>query len=197
VSNELLIGSRNKKKAAELAEILKNLPWDVVDLSRFPDVPRPVEDGETFEDNAVAKALYYAEKCGLWCVADDSGLEVDALGGAPGIFSARYAGEDADDEANNAKLLEAMKDVPSEKRTARFVCCAAVAKLSGDVNIRTGTVEGHIAHKCKGKNGFGYDPLFIPCGYDQTFAQMNTATKNAISHRGLAFSKIRDHLASI
>ena len=197
-SRPLLIGSGNRDKAAELAELLAGLPWEVKSLADFPTVPEPVEDGMTFEANALKKARYFCRRFNVPCVADDSGLQVDALDGAPGVFSARYAGEECTYADNNAKLLSALKDVPKEKRTARFVCCAAYVDPQRRTQVEMGVVEGRIALENRGDNGFGYDPLFIPDDADgRTFAEMSTAEKQAISHRGRAFRKIRDYLESL
>lgn len=193
----LLIGSGNQKKAVELAELLAGLPWDVKSLKDFPDVPAPIEDGDTFEENAVKKAVYYAERVGVWCVADDSGLVVDALGGAPGVYSARYSGPDCTDADNNAKLLAALDGIPEAARTARFVCCAALAAPGGVPRLESGIVEGRIGFACRGASGFGYDPLFLPEGRAQTFGEMGHAEKHLISHRGRALAKLRAHLVSL
>lgn len=193
----LLIGSGNRGKAAELAELLQGLPWDVKSLADFPKAPEPVEDGDTFEANAVKKASCFSACFNVCCVADDSGLMVDALGGAPGIHSARYAGAACNDADNRAKLLAALDGVPEKKRTARFVCCAAFVKPGQPPHIETGAVEGRIAFECRGQLGFGYDPLFIPEGFEETFGEIEPARKHLISHRGRALRKLRDYLESL
>lgn len=193
----LVIGSANRKKARELAEILAGLPWEIRPLADFPPIEAPPEDAPTFEENAIAKAAYYSERLALPCVADDSGLIVDALGGAPGVLSARYAGPECRDEKNIEKLLDALGDTPWHERTARFVCCAALVIPGHDPYLATGTVEGHIAAVPLGKNGFGYDPVFVPEQYDRTFAEMPVTEKHAISHRGQAFRKLRDYLETL
>jgi XTP/dITP diphosphohydrolase len=193
----LLIGSRNRGKAAELSALLEGLGWDVLTLNDFPDVPEPVEDGATFEENAVKKARYFSEQFGVCCVADDSGLVVDALGGEPGVYSARYSGPGATDLTNNEKLLAALKDVPREARTARFVCCAAFVCPGGEPHVEMGTVEGQIAFSPRGPRGFGYDPLFVPEGHERTFAEMDAAEKHSMSHRGKALAKLRTYLESL
>lgn len=193
----LLIGTHNPDKARELAELLDGLPWDVKTLADFPPVPVPREDGQSFEENAVAKATYYTHCLGVWSVADDSGLVVDALSGGPGVESAHYAGEGCSYADNNRKLLAALQRVCEQDRTARFVCCAALASPDGTVHVETGSVEGRIALDCRGRNGFGYDPLFVPEGYDQTFGELPPPVKRAISHRARAFRKLRAYLESL
>ena len=193
----LLIGTGNRGKAAELARLLDDLPWHVKDLSDFPNVPEPAEDGETFEANAVKKARYFSDHFRVSCVADDSGLVVDALDGAPGIFSARYAGNGATDAENNAKLLAALDGWPEPERAARFVCCIAFVRPGAEPHIETGMAEGRIAFEPKGSLGFGYDPLFIPEGFTVTFAEMDPSEKLAVSHRGRALRKLRSYLESL
>lgn len=190
----LLIGSGNKKKARELAEILEGLPWEVKTLTDFPRVDEPEEDGTTFEENAIKKARYYSEQFQLPCIADDSGLMVDALGGAPGVRSARYAGPECNDARNLAKLLTALEATPWHERTARFVCFAAFVEPGQPPHIETGVVEGHIAVEPFGDGGFGYDPVFVPANHDCTFAEMPNGEKHAISHRGRALKKIRAYI---
>ena len=190
----LLIGSANRGKARELAQILEGLPWQVKSLVDFPAVSAPEETGTSFEENAILKARYYSTQLQLPCVADDSGLVVDALDGAPGVFSARYAGPNANDDANNAKLLQNLEDLVWHERSARFVCCAVFMAPGGEPHAETGTVEGHIAQACFGDGGFGYDPLFVPEGHDQTFGEMDQERKHKISHRGRALRKLRTYL---
>lgn len=191
----LLIGSGNPDKARELVELMAGLPWEVRSLKDYPAVEEPEETGETFEENAILKARFYSEHFGVACVADDSGLEVDALDGAPGVYSARYAGEPCSYANNNEKLLDALDGVPWHERTARFRCCAAlVIPGEAEVHVESGTVEGHVAAICEGNKGFGYDPLFVPRGEDVTFGQMSPAEKHAISHRGRAFQQMRTYL---
>ena len=193
----LLIGSNNKDKARELRALLDDSPWDVRTLSEFDPVQEPEETEDTFEGNALLKARYYASRIDLPCVADDSGLEVDALDGAPGVYSARYAGENGTYEDNNRKLLDALEGVPEEARKARFVCLAAFVNEDGGEHIERGTVDGTIAAECRGAHGFGYDPLFIPNGFDRTFGEFEPEAKAEVSHRGRAFAKLCAHLASI
>ncbi|MFO7975094.1 MAG: RdgB/HAM1 family non-canonical purine NTP pyrophosphatase [Candidatus Hydrogenedentota bacterium] len=193
----LLLGTKNEYKVAELAELLAGLPWEVKGLNVLPPLPEPREDGITFEENALLKAVYYQKASGLACVADDSGIVVDALDGAPGVYSARYAGEDCTDAENNKKLLAELVGIPAEARTARFVCCAAIAHMDASTHCETGAVEGHIAFQPRGSTGFGYDPLFIPDGFDQTFAELGASVKQRISHRARAFGKLRAYLENL
>jgi len=193
----LLLATNNAHKVRELTALLDGLHLQVVSLSAFPEAPKPIEDGDTFEANALKKAEHYSRCHGVWCVADDSGLVVDALDGAPGVISARYAGEDGNDKANNAKLLRELAGVDETRRTARFVCCAAMATPEGDTHVEMGSVEGRVLFEPRGHNGFGYDPLFVPDGYELTFAELPLAEKQAISHRGRAFRKLRAFLEAL
>ena len=190
----LLIGSGNRDKAAELAKLLEGLPWEVRSLKDYPEIEEPEETGETFEGNAALKARYYGEAFGVTCVADDSGIAVDSLDGAPGVYSARYAGEDCTYNDNNVKLLGVLSDVPDDERGARFVCCAALFRDGDVVRIERGEVVGTIVHEAKGDRGFGYDPLFVPDGESRTFAEMTPEEKHALSHRGRAFAKMKAYL---
>lgn len=193
----LLIGSSNLDKARELRTLLEGLPWDVKSLHDFEPVEEPEETGETFEENAILKARFYGDHFKVAAVADDSGLVVDALGGAPGVYSARYAGPGCSYEDNNRKLLDALAEIPWHERTARFVCCAAFYVPGGAPHCEIGTVEGHISMVADGKNGFGYDPLFVPEGQDRSFAAMKPEQKHAISHRGKAFASLRTYLETL
>ena len=196
VLDRLVIATGNRHKYGEIADFLDGTPLSLANLVDFPPVEPPEETGATFEANAVLKARYYCEHLGTPCVADDSGIVIDALNGEPGVYSARYAGEGCSDEDNNAKLLAALNGVPQPKRTARYVCVAALADLDGGVHAVTGVVEGRIAFALRGQNGFGYDPLFIPDGYDQTFGELDPAIKASMSHRSRAFAQIRTLLES-
>ncbi|MBI1318261.1 MAG: RdgB/HAM1 family non-canonical purine NTP pyrophosphatase [Candidatus Hydrogenedens sp.] len=196
MSKVLLIGSGNAHKAEELATLLAGLPWEVRSLKDFPAVEEPEETGETFEENALLKARYYGRHFGVACVADDSGLCVDALGGAPGVYSARYAGPDCTYDDNNEKLLDELEEYPWHQRTARFVCCAAFLEPGGEPQVFRGEVEGHISVEACGEAGFGYDPLFVPSGEERTFAEMTAKEKHALSHRGRAFAQLRAYLES-
>lgn len=170
----------------ELQSMLAGLNIEVKTLHEFPDMLDVQEDGSSFEENAAKKARVTAAATGLITLADDSGLEVDALNGQPGIYSARFAGEQGDDAANNAKLLGLMESVQDEDRTARFVCVIALSNPKGCVQTVRGTCQGRIGRDLQGEGGFGYDPLFIPAGYDKTFAQLEASEKNRISHRARA-----------
>lgn len=197
MDNVLLIGSNNKDKAREIRMLLADSPWDVKSLSDFAPVREPVETEKSFEGNALLKARYYAERFGVACVADDTGLEVDALDGAPGVYSARYAGEDCSYDDNNRKLLAALEGLPRERRRACFVSVAAFVDGEGGEHVERGTVEGVIAPECLGEQGFGYDPVFIPDGFDCTFSELAPEAKAEVSHRGRAFRKLCDYLASL
>ena len=193
----IVLATKNKKKAEEMKKILADAGVhidSILTLQDFPECPEVEEDGSTFEANAAKKARFVSEHTRMIAVADDSGLEVDALKGAPGVFSARYAGEPADDKKNTEKLLKEMQNVPDEKRTARFVCCIALALPDKEVKTFFGTVEGTIGRELRGQNGFGYDPVFYPEGSARTFAEMSDKEKNAISHRGGAIRKLTEYL---
>ena len=193
----LLVGSANRKKAEELSALLQGLAWEVRNLHDYPTVAEPEETGATFEENAVLKARYYSEAFHVPCLADDSGLAVDVLGGAPGVYSARYAGPGAGDLDNRAKLLEALEGYLWHERTARFICHAAFCRPGEPVHLEHGSVGGHISMEPFGTGGFGYDPVFVPSGYDRTFGEMDPAIKQELSHRGQALKKIRVYLESL
>ena len=202
----IVLATGNRGKLREISAVLADPAVGVAveGLDHLGAIPAPAETGETFAANARDKALYYARATGQWCLAEDSGLEVDALGGAPGVHSARYAADrcpaDADratlDAANNAKLLEALAGVPAERRTARFVCHLALAG-DGRILIETfDTVEGQIAQAPRGSGGFGYDPLFLIPALGCTTAELSAEQKNALSHRGKAVRHLARLLAS-
>jgi XTP/dITP diphosphohydrolase len=186
----VVVATRNRGKLAELRRLLAGLPLELVGLDAVGPVPEVVEDGDTFEANAAKKAREVAVATGLPALADDSGLEVDALGGAPGVRSARFAGEGATDQANNRLLLERMAAVPGPERTARFRCVLAFADPAGPlghrVHLEEGVCEGHIAEAPRGQDGFGYDPLFVPQGMARSMAELSPDEKNGLSHRGRA-----------
>ncbi|MGB9802978.1 MAG: XTP/dITP diphosphatase [Desulfofundulus sp.] len=194
---KLVLATRNQGKVRELSELLSPLGYEVVSLNQYPGVPEIIEDGATFKENAVKKATVVARYTGQMALADDSGLEVDYLGGAPGVHSARFAGERHDDRANNEKLLRLLAGVPPERRTARFRCVVAVATPTGQVFTAEGACEGVIADRPRGEGGFGYDPLFYVPAWGKTFAELEPAVKNQISHRGRALALIREILAGL
>jgi XTP/dITP diphosphohydrolase len=200
---EVLFATSNRYKVDEVEAILGPLGIVVRSLADVERVPEePEEDGATFEDNARLKARYYARELGMTCVAEDSGLEVDALGGAPGVYSARYAGasgtRDERDAANNQKLLDALRSVPDGQRQARFVCVASVADVSGGILAEArGSYEGTIARAPEGTNGFGYDPLLYLADRRCTSAQLPPDEKHARSHRGKAFRALAEKLRAL
>ena len=189
---KLLIATHNAHKLQEIRAILTLPDLEIIGMDSFPEVAEVVEDGETFEANAIKKATEVANATGLLTMADDSGLEVDALNGDPGIYSARYAGEPFDDAANNRKLLAELDGVTN--RASRFRCVIAIVEPNGDPQTVDGRCEGKIGFELEGKNGFGYDPLFTPDGYDKTFAQLGESIKNSISHRAVALNAIKKQL---
>jgi len=193
----LVIASRNEKKKKELLQIIGDINLEVVTLNEFPDAPEVEEDGLTFRENATKKAREIARFTGCLTLADDSGLEVDALGGRPGVYSARFAGEPSDDERNNQKLLDLLQGIPAQERTARFRCVIAIAFPDGRVETTEGACEGRIGFNPGGQGGFGYDPLFIPDGFSQTFAELSPEVKNRISHRGKALQAASKLLRSL
>ena len=191
---ELVLATRNRHKVEELVALLGDLGIAIRRLDEFPEAPDVVEDGDTCEANAVKKARAIAEFTGLPAVADDTGLEVDALGGRPGIYAARYAGEDATYEDNCRKLLQELMGVPRERRTARFLTVAAIALPSGEIRVAQGTLDGMIVEEASGTLGFGYDPVFLIPELGKTLAQLSANEKNRISHRAKAFTQARDLL---
>lgn len=192
----LVVASRNRGKIVELAEGLMEFepPIALLPLSEWPDAPEVEETGDTLRENARLKAVSALLATGLPSLADDTGLEVDALGGAPGVHSARYAGPAGDAAANMVKLLDALRHVPRERRTARFRCVLALAEPGGEVRYAEGVVEGTILAERRGTAGFGYDPLFLVHGFDRTLAELTTAEKGAVSHRGRALLALRQLL---
>jgi XTP/dITP diphosphohydrolase len=199
----ILVATTNPGKIVELRAMLDaDVEW--LDLSYFPEIAEIEEDGQTFIENACKKAIGYARITGQWTIADDSGLEVDALGGEPGVKSARFSGEKSTnddgsliDHRNIAKVLELLKDVPEEKRTARFFCCLCLASPEQILIETEGTLEGLITNREIGKNGFGYDPIFFVPHLNKTVAQLTPEEKNAISHRGNAIKKLKPLLEKL
>lgn len=191
----IVAATQNKHKIEEIGAITGEFGMSIIsrDAAGVPKI-EVVEDGETFEENSYKKAYEIMKLCGSITIADDSGLEVDCLDGAPGVYSARFAGVDGDDEANNRKLVELIKDVPYEKRTARFVSVITMVFPDGTSIVARGEVEGHLVLEEQGSNGFGYDPLFVPVGYDKTFGEIDPEIKNRISHRANALKILREKL---
>lgn len=189
----LLIATKNAHKTGEIRAIL-GPAWDVEDLTAHPEIPAPEETGATFVDNAVIKALAASQLFPGYVLADDSGLEVDALGGAPGVISARYAGPAATDADNRARLLRELTAFPS---SARFRCVMALAREGQVLGTFSGAVEGAIVGSEQGVGGFGYDPLFVPIGFDRTFGELPADTKNGLSHRARALAAAREFLIKI
>ncbi|NBR07302.1 MAG: RdgB/HAM1 family non-canonical purine NTP pyrophosphatase [Planctomycetes bacterium] len=189
---ELVIGTKNKSKLREIKEIYDDLPFNCIDLAAFPGVSEVVEDGASFAENAAKKASGYALQVGKWVLAEDSGLVVPILNGAPGIHSARYAGEHGGDAANNTKLLQELSQYPPEKRDAYYICVACLSDPQGKVMALTeGKCHGRIIPEYLGKGGFGYDPLFLVLEYHQTFGELSSRVKHAISHRCKALAQLR------
>jgi len=194
----LLLATYNQGKLLEITRLLADLPLQICDLSALPSILPVSETGETFTENATLKALGYAKQARLLTLADDSGLEVDALDGAPGVRSARYSHEGASDADRISKLLLELSDVPDSERTARFVSVVVIANALDEViHISSGTCDGRIARTARGSNGFGYDPIFIPEGQVQTFAELPTSVKNRISHRARALAGAHQFLRSL
>lgn len=185
---KLVIATKNPGKASEVARILEGAEYEIISLADYPDAPDVEETGETFVENAAIKARAYAEFTGELTLADDSGLEVDALDGAPGVYSSRFAPTDAE---RNAKLLDLMKDVRDPARTARFRCAIAVAEPGGAVRTCEGTVEGTISRSPRGDQGFGYDPIFYVPELGKNLAELTPDEKNSISHRGKALEEAK------
>jgi XTP/dITP diphosphohydrolase len=192
---ELVLATRNRGKLEEIRRILRGVPVDLYSLDDFPGCPEVEEDAETFKGNAVKKALSVSSYTQKPAVADDSGLVVDSLNGAPGVLSARYAGEDADDTRNVEELLARMAGAENGERGAMFVCVIALVFPDGrEVKTFEGFVKGRIGRESRGSGGFGYDPVFYPSGSERTFAEMDPAEKDALSHRGMALDKLRAYL---
>jgi XTP/dITP diphosphohydrolase len=188
---EIIIASNNLHKIREFREMLKAFKHvDVLSLLNFPQYEPPEEVGKTFKENAILKATHAAKALQKIILADDSGLVVPSLGGAPGVYSRRFAGDDATEAENRQKLLQVMADKTGDQRSAYFECCLAVASPEKLIKCVTGTCEGVLLTEEKGRNGFGYDPLFVKYDYDKTFAEIDEATKNRISHRKKAFERL-------
>ncbi len=192
---KLLIASTNRHKVKEIGQLLAELPIALVSLSEFPHVTEVEEDGETFRENAIKKATSYAQQTGYFTLAEDSGLTVDALSGAPGIYSARYAGVHKSDLENCDKLLKALKEIPHDKRSAQFRCAAVLSDSSGVVlEVVEDKVDGLIYHQMSGLGGFGYDPLFFYPQFGKTFGEITSELKHSVSHRGKVLRKLKEIL---
>jgi XTP/dITP diphosphohydrolase len=193
-SKKLVVATQNRKKLEEIKEILKDLDFKIVSLADYPKTPRIVENGSTFKQNAVKKALKIAKFTGELTLGEDSGLCVQALEGAPGVHSARFSGQDKNDGKNNSKLLRMLLKVPSKKRSAYYACAVALADKNGLIGVVEGRCSGKIANIPRGSFGFGYDPLFLIPKYKKTFAQLGAAVKHRMSHRFRALTKARKTL---
>ena len=197
-SPTLILASRNRKKSEEIRALLAPHGIEVASVADFPDVPDVVEDGSTFAENAAKKAREVAVRTGHWTLAEDSGLVVKALGGAPGVYSARYAGEPSDDLRNNARLIAELTGVPPERRAAHYVCHVALADPAGEIRLSAeATCRGRIVDEPRGNHGFGYDPHFLIPEYHRTFGELGPAVKRCISHRARAFERAIPKLAQL
>lgn len=191
---QLVVATRNKGKIIEISALLKGLVGQISSAADYADFPETIEDGATFEENALKKAREAARFTGLPALADDSGLVVDVLGGRPGVFSARFAGEGAGDAANNTRLLSECRTVSDDDRHAAFVCVLAYVTPEGNEQIFTGRIAGRILAEARGEGGFGYDPLFLVNGFERSMAELTLAEKNSVSHRAQAFERFRTYL---
>jgi len=190
---KILLATKNPGKIREMNRMFSDTGVEFVGLDTLEEVPEVTEDGRTYHENAMKKAMTFYNLASMPTLAEDSGLEVDALNGAPGIFSARFAGENATDRENNEKLLNLLRGIPREKRTGRFVSVLCLI-VDGSPYFFEGEVRGSILEHPKGESGFGYDPVFVPEGYDMTFAELGADVKNQISHRARAMNKLKDFL---
>ncbi len=191
---KIVLATQNRGKVSELQALLDDLGVEIIAMDEIEPVPEIVEDGRTFQENAMKKALTVSKATGLIAIADDSGLEVDALGGQPGVYSARYAGTGASDEENYQKLLVEMENVPDGKRTARFRCVMVACRPDGEYISSQGSCEGYISKAPRGGQGFGYDPVFVPKGDSRTMAELTKEEKNSISHRAKAIMALKGQL---
>ena len=188
---QLVVATKNKKKLSEIKDILKGMNLKLLSLDAYKDLPQVLENGKTFQENAIKKAIKFARFTGELCLGEDSGLCVDVLDGAPGIYSARFSGRDKSDIKNNLKLLRLLKDVPLLERKAHYFCAVALADKRGLIGVVEGDCPGLIAFEPKGKAGFGYDPLFYIPKYKKTFAQLGEKIKHKMSHRYFALKKAK------
>lgn len=191
---KIVLATQNRGKVSELQTLLRDMGVEVISMDEAEAVAEIIEDGSTFKENAMKKALVVSRATGLVAIADDSGLEVDALEGRPGVFSARYSGEGATDEENYLKLLDEIQNVPDDKRTARFKCVMVTCRPDGECISSQGSCEGHIIREPRGTQGFGYDPVFVPEGDNRTMAELTKKEKNRISHRGRALKILKAEL---
>jgi XTP/dITP diphosphohydrolase len=197
-SPTIVLASRNRKKLREMADQLIPYGLRLISAADLPEVPEVEEGAHSFAENAALKASSVARATGRWSLGDDSGLEVDALNGAPGVLSSRYAGPQATDGDNNRKLLEQLAGIPDERRTARFVCHLAVADPTGQIRLQTsGVCRGRILGADRGRSGFGYDPLFLIPEYHRTFGELSPVVKSVLSHRARAFQRLLPHLVAL
>ncbi|GLO66767.1 MULTISPECIES: XTP/dITP diphosphatase [Oceanobacillus] len=195
---KIIVATKNKGKAKEFKEFFASFDIQAISLLDLPEsIPDIEETGTTFEENAALKAEQISERFNTAVIADDSGLIIDALNGRPGLFSARYAGEPTNDQANIDKVLQEMQDVPDQDRHARFICVLAIAQPGEETTFNTGYCEGYIHRNQKGDHGFGYDPIFIPKGYDVTMAELDPDKKNQISHRKNAIDQLEKWLHTL
>jgi len=196
--HSLLVATRNVGKLQELRELLGDLPFELYGLGSLTGVVEIQETGESFIENASLKAAGYATQARLLTLADDSGLAVDALGSAPGVLSARYAGDEASDQERTNKVLAELSNLKEPNRSARFVSAVVIASSEGEIlKVSVGSCDGHLAFAPRGSEGFGYDPIFIPVGYEQTFAELKPGIKNRISHRARALLGAREFLRTL
>ncbi|NLL13406.1 MAG: RdgB/HAM1 family non-canonical purine NTP pyrophosphatase [Fibrobacter sp.] len=192
---KVLVATSNRGKLLEIQQILRSVPLELISMDEYFDSQVEIEEtGSTFEENALIKAQWVYNKSGLWALADDSGLEVDALGGKPGVLSARFAGVNAGTEENNRKLLNELENISASDRSARFRCVLVLKTAPDSYLCSEGVCEGHIGFEPRGSNGFGYDPLFIPEGLDRTFAQLSSEEKHLLSHRAKALKSLLEKL---
>ncbi len=195
---KIVVASRNQKKVGEIRDLLAPHEFEIVCVADLPDVPDVIEDGDSFASNAAKKATQTASFLNEWTLGEDSGLEVDTLGGAPGIYSARYSGENATDDKNNTRLMTELTDIPTEKRTARYVCHIAISDPQGNIQINVEAYcRGWITTEPHGTNGFGYDPYFFIPEYHKTFGQLDPAVKRVLSHRARAFGQLIPQLVAL
>lgn len=197
-TTQLVIGTKNKKKLLELQRLLKDHPVEIATLDDFATLEEPEETGTTFSENAEIKAVYYAQNLGSWVLAEDSGLSVEALDGAPGVYSARFSGEAATDESNNSLLMKKMQSIPKNNRRAWYTCHITVVDPEGQVHARSESYcRGQILDEPRGEGGFGYDPLFEIPEYGRTFAELGTCVKSVLSHRARAYRKLLPKLVAV